>query len=366
MSREMSIPAIRREIRVAATADRTFTLFTERIGDWWPLGDHAVFGDGTVAFEGKDIVERSGERATVWAEVTEWDPPRVLRLNWHPGGPVERATDLMVSFLPEGEQTLVVLEHTGWERLSDPAAAAREYGEGWLHVLDRFAALVDTAESAWEEKEPGDRWYALLHRPGPALGDQESIFAHEAFGEHVAFLNRLADRGLLVAAGPLPDESGAGMTIVRVRPEHGDVDVTALATVDDQCVAGGYLQVDRPAVAGDVHRGVIRCRSPGRRRPDVERRRPGPRADLRRDADGDRRRPGRRGSPRRSRRSARRPDLRPDRGPWRRRRPHVVPEVGWRLPWRIDLPPRVDAVVEHARRRRPPPSRRSPRPCRGR
>jgi len=24
-------------------AARTFTLFTERIGDWWPLGDHAVF-----------------------------------------------------------------------------------------------------------------------------------------------------------------------------------------------------------------------------------------------------------------------------------------------------------------------------------
>ena len=254
----MSIPAIRREIHVTATADRTFTLFTERIGDWWPLGDHAVFGDGTVAFEGKDIVERSGERATVWAEVTEWDPPRALRLNWHPGGPVERATDLRVSFLPAGEQTLVVLEHTGWERLSDPAAAAQEYGQGWPHVLDRFAALVDTTESPWEAKEPGDHWFALEHRPGPALGgvdqDGESIFGHASFAEHLAFLDRLAARGLLVAAGPLPDESGAGMTIVRFRPEHGDVDVTALATVDDLCVAGGYLEVTvrpwRVAVTG--------------------------------------------------------------------------------------------------------------------
>jgi uncharacterized protein YciI len=58
--------------------------------------------------------------------------------------------------------------------------------------------------------------------------------------------HRLSDRGLLVAAGPLPDESGAGMTIVRVRREHGDVDVTALATVDDLCVAHGYLQVTVP------------------------------------------------------------------------------------------------------------------------
>ena len=55
---EMSTAPIRREIRVGATANRTFTLFTDRNGEWWPLGDHAVYGDGTVAFEGKGIVER--------------------------------------------------------------------------------------------------------------------------------------------------------------------------------------------------------------------------------------------------------------------------------------------------------------------
>lgn len=72
----------------------------------------------------------------------------------------------------------------------------------------------------------------------------ELIFAHPAFAEHVAFLERLRDRGLLVAAGPLPDEPGVGMTVVRVREEHGDVDVTSLATTDDLCVADGYLTVE--------------------------------------------------------------------------------------------------------------------------
>ena len=38
--------------------------------------------------------------------------------------PVGRTTNIRVSFLPDGEQTLMVLEHSGWERLSDPAAAA--------------------------------------------------------------------------------------------------------------------------------------------------------------------------------------------------------------------------------------------------
>jgi uncharacterized protein YciI len=84
-------------------------------------------------------------------------------------------------------------------------------------------------------------WFALMHRPGPSLADGESIFEHPAFMEHVAFLNRLADRGLLIAAGPLPDEPGAGMAVVRT---DGSVDVAALATTDDLCVAAGYLTVE--------------------------------------------------------------------------------------------------------------------------
>jgi uncharacterized protein YciI len=89
-----------------------------------------------------------------------------------------------------------------------------------------------------------DTWFALMHRPGPALAPGESIYTNPAFVEHVAFLTRLYERGMLVGAGPLTDEPGAGMAIVRVRPEHGDVDVATLATTDDLCVAGGYLTVE--------------------------------------------------------------------------------------------------------------------------
>lgn len=82
-------------------------------------------------------------------------------------------------------------------------------------------------------------WYALLHRPGPAL-DGVSVFEHPAFLEHVAFLRRLQADGMLVAAGPLPDEPGAGMTVVRV---SDDVDVRALVETDPS-VAGGFLTVE--------------------------------------------------------------------------------------------------------------------------
>jgi hypothetical protein len=40
-------------------------------------------------------------------------------------------------------------------------------------------------------------------------------------------------------------ERGEGMTVVRVPAElAGEVDVVELATKDDKCVAGGYLDVD--------------------------------------------------------------------------------------------------------------------------
>jgi uncharacterized protein YndB with AHSA1/START domain len=148
----MTVAPIRREILVAAPADRAFELFTGRIGDWWPLARFSVFGDGTVAFEGtglgRSIVERSGDRVSVWAEVTEWDPPGALGFTWHPGTDPAKATQVRVTFTVEGEQTLVSVEHSGWAVLADPtlaAAAAQEYGQGWPGVLGGFAALVAAA-----------------------------------------------------------------------------------------------------------------------------------------------------------------------------------------------------------------------------
>ncbi|WP_375475556.1 SRPBCC domain-containing protein [uncultured Jatrophihabitans sp.] len=229
------VAPVRREVMVAVDAARAFALFTDRIGAWWPVDRLSVL-TGEVAFEGDELVERLGDRSAVWAEVREWDPPRRVRLNWHPGGSADSGTDVEITFIEQDGQTLVRLAHSGWERHADPAAAAEEYGHGWPLVLDEYAGEVARAEAP-------DRWFALVHRPGPAMPAGESIFAQPAFAEHLAFIARLAERGLLVAAGPMLDENGAGMTVVRVRPEHGEVDVEALARTDDQCVAQGFLTV---------------------------------------------------------------------------------------------------------------------------
>ena len=134
---------VRREVLVNAPPDRAFDLFTGRIGEWWPLARFSVFTTGTVAFEGSLIVERLGEQESVWGEVTTWAPPGEVGFTWHPGHGSEHATDVRVTFEAQGEQTLVALVHTGWERMTDPDASADEYRSGWVGVLGGYAELVN-------------------------------------------------------------------------------------------------------------------------------------------------------------------------------------------------------------------------------
>jgi uncharacterized protein YndB with AHSA1/START domain len=136
---------VRREVIVNAAPDRAFDLFTAHIGEWWPLANFGVFGDGTVAFESTAIVERSSGQESVWGEVTTWEPPSSLGFTWHPGYGIEHATDVLVTFTPSDDKTLVTLVHTGWERMTDPDASAAEYSSGWPTVLGAFAALVGPA-----------------------------------------------------------------------------------------------------------------------------------------------------------------------------------------------------------------------------
>ena len=128
------------EVRVKASPDRAFTLFTANIGDWWPVNSNSVY-KGTVSFEGDELVERSGEKVAVWAEVTRWDPPSALGLTWHAGSDASRTTDILVTFTPEGDETVVHLTHSAWERLLDGEEQSRDYAQGWPPVLGEYAKL---------------------------------------------------------------------------------------------------------------------------------------------------------------------------------------------------------------------------------
>jgi uncharacterized protein YndB with AHSA1/START domain len=90
-----------------------FNVFTARIGNWWPLGDFSVHGDGTVTFSDGAIVGTSADGTTaIWGTVTEWTPPHRLSFTWHPGAEASRASQMTVTFASAGAETLVAFGTT--------------------------------------------------------------------------------------------------------------------------------------------------------------------------------------------------------------------------------------------------------------
>lgn len=124
-------------------------------------------------------------------------------------------TDVSVRFsaVGDGSRTLVTLEHSGWERLADPMAARGEYSMGWVGVIGQYSSRFgDTTGEPAEEMV----WLVRSHTPGVQAPEDGNVFAHPDFGEHIAFVSGLVERGLVVGAGPIGGRTGHGMTIIRV------------------------------------------------------------------------------------------------------------------------------------------------------
>jgi uncharacterized protein YndB with AHSA1/START domain/uncharacterized protein YciI len=245
----VSVSPIRREVVVNVPPETAFLVFTEHIGQWWPLGEHGVFGaTATVAFEEDGrLVERSTDGSSdCWGEVVTWDPPSLLSFTWHPEDPAVISM-VTVTFSERDERTRVVLEHDGWEAFADPAAARDEYNQGWPAVLDRYAGHVHVDQGADDNNDDTEHgeatWVALMHLPGPDTPSDQSLFGQPGFAEHVAFLHRMDAEGYLVGAGPLADQAGAGMTILRLPGADRLDDAIRLATQDDLSVASGFFTV---------------------------------------------------------------------------------------------------------------------------
>ena len=236
----MSLPPLRRQVLVGCDQPTAYRLFTAEIGAWWPLESHGCYGPGgSVSFDGRQIVETgpAGETAT-WGTVTADDSPRSISFTWHPGRPSDEATHVTVTFAATGDPdtTLVTLEHSGWEAHRDPEAARGNYAGGWTVVLDRYADAPTAPD------DTPDLWFVLEHTAGPAA-PPEGVFASPHFPKHAAFLGRLGHDGLLVAAGPLPDTPGAGMTIIRTASRDAARRLVQSAQLDDGSVTAGLLDV---------------------------------------------------------------------------------------------------------------------------
>jgi uncharacterized protein YndB with AHSA1/START domain len=159
-AQQQSLEPVRKSIRVRATADRAFRVFTEEIDSWWPRTHHIGNSPMTrVVVEGWPggaiYSDQEDGTACPWATVLAWEPPHRFVMAWRvtPGWQYEpdmaRCSEVELRFIPADDgSTLVELEHRNFERhggdFADMRGKVNSEG-GWGTLLTSFAARAEAA-----------------------------------------------------------------------------------------------------------------------------------------------------------------------------------------------------------------------------
>lgn len=152
-SPQTDVGTVRKTIFVNAPQAHAFAVFTERLGDWWPLQRYHIGSQAaqTAILEpgvGGRWFERAADGSECdWGRVLVWEPPHRLVLSWDIGADwkfdPDLGTEVDVRFIAEGaDRTRVELEHRRLERYADKAAEMRGIFDsegGWSALLAAFA-----------------------------------------------------------------------------------------------------------------------------------------------------------------------------------------------------------------------------------
>jgi uncharacterized protein YndB with AHSA1/START domain len=147
---------VRRYIVVEAPAEKAFSVFTERLGDFKPPEHNLLSAPiAETVFEprvGGHIYDRATDGTEChWARVLVYEPPLRVVFSWDIGPTWQLETDpgnaseVEVRFIEEtADRTRVELEHRnidrhgpGWEAVADGVG----HDQGWPLYLARYAAL---------------------------------------------------------------------------------------------------------------------------------------------------------------------------------------------------------------------------------
>lgn len=131
-----------KEVLIEKPVAEVFDFFT-RLNDWWPMASHSMGrgrsrGMSFPAAAGDEIRESLIEGPPqIWGTVKHHAAPESLIFTWHPGRPKTEATEVEVTFIPEGPRlTRVRLIHRGWEILAgEPVNWRGEYDKAWDFVF---------------------------------------------------------------------------------------------------------------------------------------------------------------------------------------------------------------------------------------
>jgi len=137
------------EVRIDASPETVFEYFVdpEKMCRWMGTAAELDATSGGVF----DVSITPTFRAT--GEFTEIDRPRSLAFTWgYEGGPVPPGSSLVrVTLTPDGDGTIVVLEHSG---LPDEEQKAG-HTEGWVHYFERLAIVAaggDAGVDPWTKR----------------------------------------------------------------------------------------------------------------------------------------------------------------------------------------------------------------------
>ena len=144
-------------VTVGATPERAFETFTAGFASWWPLDSHHIGTQAAVdvvmePHPGGRWYERAADGTECdWGFVISYEPPSRLVLAWHlnPDWDFDpdpaRATEVEVTFAPDGEHTVVTLEHRGFEVLGERGPEMRDAVSspgGWVDLLNAYETTL--------------------------------------------------------------------------------------------------------------------------------------------------------------------------------------------------------------------------------
>lgn len=129
-------------LRVKATPERAFAVFTEEIGAWWrPNGlfQTTPRAPGVLAFADGRLTETlANGKIYEIGKVLSWEPPERLVFSWRQANfPPELHTEVEVRFEAVGDETRVSVEHRGFHQV--PAESASRHGFPDQLLLTRLA-----------------------------------------------------------------------------------------------------------------------------------------------------------------------------------------------------------------------------------
>jgi uncharacterized protein YndB with AHSA1/START domain len=149
---------VRKSIKVRATLQHTFDVFTRDFDSWWPRSHHIGKSPMQKAIiEGKTggrcFTEQADGSECDWGSILAWEPPRRFVMAWQITAKWEfepdltKSSEVEVTFTPEPDgSTRVDLEHRYFHRMGADGESMRQGVDsegGWGSLLATFAAQAE-------------------------------------------------------------------------------------------------------------------------------------------------------------------------------------------------------------------------------